>query len=547
MSFTGPMAGLTRAKLAEFAREKIRTSRVDNTVNGLKQEYAGQQDMTYGNGHSEYYKDGGTLSDNSMKSNRLYKAMGGELEPMSKESLEVKGRKHSSGGVKLPSMGVELEGGESLHKDFVFSKELGFADKHKPIAKAIGKLEKKPQTSIVKGTLARLKEREESLKSEQEQAKQAMGIDSDLDRMINGGKLKKMFGGGNTPVKVTRAEYDNLGSLKQNPAAYKAGIHDMIGYSPAVNPKGNLALQKQREYDTAVQKTNATYNMNRNLPTPTGNNVLQGTAINNTIAPTTFSNPKLNNFQDVKQSSADAITHFHNDPLDKSSVLQYKKTGGRLYTKMAGGGAAVGSALLNSGDYLDNVNNFFANLQRSKQTIPQEQLVNPIKPDLVNYTNQRNEVDRQVKAFNKGIDLSTSNSAIANSNKASGLASTIRMKNEVNSNESNTNNQLGNQAKYANAQIQGQNNTTTLNNQMRTLLAKDDIRRENSANVANFSSKLATQRYYRDAQKNADMQTKVDLAGADPKTLEYLNKNDPEFFKSLYNKKNGGRLYKRMK
>lgn len=92
----------------------------------------------------------------------------------------IEGPSHEEGGVKVPELGVELEGGETLDGDFVFSKELGFADKHKKIMKAI-KATEKDDSSVAKNTRKRLAEQEERLKAHQEMMKKEMGEENEID------------------------------------------------------------------------------------------------------------------------------------------------------------------------------------------------------------------------------------------------------------------------------------------------------------------------------------------------------------------------------
>jgi len=107
------------------------------------------------------------------------------LIPLSSNTAEVKGPSHENGGVQITPR-VEVEGGETLSNNYVFSEELGFAQKHKPIAKQIGKLEKRPQDKITQSTIDRLKQREESLKVEQENVKDILGLNSS-DKYTYGG------------------------------------------------------------------------------------------------------------------------------------------------------------------------------------------------------------------------------------------------------------------------------------------------------------------------------------------------------------------------
>ncbi len=107
--------------------------------------------------------------------NQVYAKFGGSLKRLSNDSLEINGNSHENGGVSL-GQGVEVEGGETMNKDFVFSEELGFAQKHKPIARAIGKLESKVPNNITNDTIKFLKEKEANLKTQQEELKQMLGI-----------------------------------------------------------------------------------------------------------------------------------------------------------------------------------------------------------------------------------------------------------------------------------------------------------------------------------------------------------------------------------
>lgn len=130
---------------------------------------ANNPELTTGNTGAEYFAAGGNLSKQYMK------ATGGSLKPLSSESVEVKGPSHEQGGVQLPEQNAEVEGEETIHNDFVFSDRLGFADAHRTIAKAIGKIEKKGVMTPERiNALERLEQRQESLKLSQEFFKQTM-------------------------------------------------------------------------------------------------------------------------------------------------------------------------------------------------------------------------------------------------------------------------------------------------------------------------------------------------------------------------------------
>lgn len=93
---------------------------------------------------------------------------GGRAKSLSSETAELVGRLHSKGGIDIPSMNAELEGGETVKGDYVFSSKLGFASAHKPIARAKGRIEGKPATRERINTLRRLSDRENSMVLAQE-------------------------------------------------------------------------------------------------------------------------------------------------------------------------------------------------------------------------------------------------------------------------------------------------------------------------------------------------------------------------------------------
>lgn len=134
----------------------------------------------------EYERSKGVLNNYSQgnNTNQIYAKYGGSIHKMlnggnlkslSTDNVEVEGPSHEEGGVAL-APGVEVEGGETINKNYVFSEELGYAKLHKPIARAIGKLEKKPESNLTRTSLERLRTREEALKVEQENTKAALGV-----------------------------------------------------------------------------------------------------------------------------------------------------------------------------------------------------------------------------------------------------------------------------------------------------------------------------------------------------------------------------------
>lgn len=97
-----------------------------------------------------------------------------QLTELASGAFEVNGPSHEKGGVQLGQNNVE--GGETISKGYVFSKELGFAQAHKPIAKRIGHLEERAPSPLRNKTLKSLKEREQELANTQEMVKQQLGL-----------------------------------------------------------------------------------------------------------------------------------------------------------------------------------------------------------------------------------------------------------------------------------------------------------------------------------------------------------------------------------
>lgn len=101
---------------------------------------------------------------------------GGSAKPLSSTAADLKGDSHKEGGIDIPELGAEVEGGETSSGNFIYSKKLGFADLHRPVAKAIGKIEDKPLTKERITTLRRLKGREQELANQQEAFKQSLNL-----------------------------------------------------------------------------------------------------------------------------------------------------------------------------------------------------------------------------------------------------------------------------------------------------------------------------------------------------------------------------------
>lgn len=125
-------------------------------------------------------KLGGPMGGNAFNPNRSplndLITSGGHAKKLSSNNAEIIGKSHAQGGVQVPGLNSEVEGGETTKDNFVFSKALGFAQAHKPIAVSKGKIEKKVQTKERVNSLQRLSKRENDLAATQEQFKKQLGI-----------------------------------------------------------------------------------------------------------------------------------------------------------------------------------------------------------------------------------------------------------------------------------------------------------------------------------------------------------------------------------
>lgn len=113
-------------------------------------------------------ENGGQLSSSIYSDYLRNQAEGGTLNQLNSNTVEVDGPSHEGGGVKLPELNTEVEGKETIAGDYVFSDKLGFARIHKPLARSIGKVEKKPMSPERINSLRRLNSRVDNLKQSQE-------------------------------------------------------------------------------------------------------------------------------------------------------------------------------------------------------------------------------------------------------------------------------------------------------------------------------------------------------------------------------------------
>jgi hypothetical protein len=168
----GGVSGLISGKQQEKAYETDEelAARAKNTMfmNNSAAVLRADPSKAYGNKISGYYALGGDLGKNFLASTPV---INGNLKPLSSKHTEVQGPAHEQGGVDLPNYGAEVEGQETTSGPRIFSHAMGFAKLHKPIARAVGKIEAKPATEERINALKRLQQREDDLYQLQEQIK----------------------------------------------------------------------------------------------------------------------------------------------------------------------------------------------------------------------------------------------------------------------------------------------------------------------------------------------------------------------------------------
>lgn len=390
-----------------------------------------------------------------------YMANGG-VANMSSTTAEFNGPSHTNGGIKEPVVngrklfGTEVEGKETISKspdgkDFIFSDRLGFAKQHKPLAKAMGKIEKKlklnPNDTLAKNTLSILKDREEELKIRQEQTKLNLGIANDLNNLAYGGNIKK----------TNKNWYDRnglahfpLGGTMFDPQAnidyYMSQRQPVLSPINSIQPQNNLGL-------------------NRNITVGAGAGDYTGIGTNN----------------------------FSTAPLSKSGIGIGQIANG--FNKLA--------------PYAGIVSNLVLNNQANKVKVPTEALPDYVKYNPVDYTASRLEADAQRRSLNNNLTNSISNSAVASALKAKNLATTIGAKNQINQSEANINTEGMNRFNLFNSDIQQRRNRIDVDNrdrqydkQMRFIQQK--------GNIANNASSIYQQQT-RDSRLYDLENRKIDL------------------------------------
>lgn len=399
---------------------------------------------TQGNSGARMFKFGGKAEELAEA-----KTIGGKFSKLSNDSLQVEGKTHAEGGVKVPSEGVELEDGETVKGDFVFSDKLGFADVHKKLARQIGKTEKLPDNDRKANTLARLEEQEKLLMKKQEETKAALGMENDKDNIMEkGGKLRKMFGGGRR-----RGVEDT---------AFKYGANQADG-----NPDDEVGIGDER----ANSYTN------------------------------TSSKPSLRTIEE-KDYSSPLLTN------PESGLGRTKSTSkfGKFASTTGGNLAELAPTIADSISGYSNAN------RRLNTPVEQISEIPKVKFGKVSADASLNDADRQRTALTKWSQNNLSDSNVVAANNASMLASTIAAKNAIQQDVNNKNVDIKNDEAVANQAIKEKNINNAFGNSRLKRLATDEAYQDMHDTTLNASRGFSQYTRDKKSDARGDKQSIIDAS-----------------------------------
>lgn len=438
---------------------------------------------------------------------------GGNVKQLSKTNVQFNGNSHENGGIKEPLVngvrldGTEVENNESMStsngQKFVFSDNLGFAQQHKPLARAMGKIEKylksNPNDSIRKRTLNSLKEREEQLKVKQEETKEALGLENNLGEMRMGGAIKRKDG----------VYIDREGVMK-----YPLKDGGMIKYGDGgVPPYENTPLGE------------SLFGQSKEMKVP----------YRSIVKPYGYENEV--NFSDP------LVKGVEKENLDTTSMVLPSSGGSKMNW-----GNVAGKII----PYAGVASNYMLNEKARKMTTPKEALPDYVKYKPVDYSASKIEADQQRRQLNKSLTQNVTNSAVAAALKAKNLGTTIGAKNMINQEETNVNTEGINRINLVNNQIQQRRNQIDVENRDRDYNKEQRYLTQKGEIANNFSDIYQQQgrdsKLYDLEDRKIDVLAKQDAA----RDVWYRNfledqKKQKESHKNGGLIKKSGKLYSKMK
>ncbi len=152
----------------DFAEFTDRSNQLQSDTMRSANQYASMQ---YG---SSYVKHGGPLGVRTTSS----KKVGGILKQLNSNTQQAEGNTHAQGGIYLDEYGAEIEDEETIYHSpegpYVFSdflqpnNKVTYAEQDSKLAKALGKLEKKPSDILTKTAMQMLeKQRMKNMKQQE--------------------------------------------------------------------------------------------------------------------------------------------------------------------------------------------------------------------------------------------------------------------------------------------------------------------------------------------------------------------------------------------
>lgn len=462
------------------------------------------------------------FKQNEPDSKLIMKKNGGTIEPLSSEDVKINGPSHAAGGVKFPSQGVELEGGETVNDNFVFSKKLGFAKPAEKIARALGKAEQRPDSPLNNTTVAALKRKTEGLKAQQESTKAALGIPNEFEQKDVGGPVKP---GSPSKLRIptTRIDFGNL----RTPGILSASDTDFLnknaGWLGAPNgtqalPGGGIVTNLMASSDKANGTSNAYYparNQARGKSIPTqphstfkfGGKMKQvkntGGAFTDNTGQQIYANGGL--YDDPEDLTGVTITGkrpikaispapvFPGTTLDTPATLPGINLTPDIPPGTTPQTSSNSNGKFNIGNTLTNIADkaapFLSNYINATQKLPLPPVPitnSEISPSLVDYSASRNEAVRATRSADSIARKNLNTGAAVVATKAANLAGQQRSIAQINEAENSTNAGIRNQTAAQNAQIRA-GNTVMQNNYNNELVSRtikgQQLKSQNFANI----------------------------------------------------------------
>lgn len=470
------------------------------------------------------------------KNNPPKKMAAGGIIPTSSGTSKVEGPSHANGGVKFPGAGVELEGGETMAGNFVFSKELGFAQIHDQIGKAMGRNEKKPLTVLNKNTQEALSRKEGFLKIFQEQVKKDKGIPNEIDgtadkmkqeqattnvQMKFGGKIRKMADGGDlqdetqypdepkpkkgiTVNEAYRQAYTayndyvkkggkgktvyNFMNVKRDPTTIiNGGRKQPDKGTPYLTPWGTNPLDPQAVTSPLPPMATPTVKPAATTPAsvPTSKGVARRKATISSTPAVATSMPQLPPLPTPGSVSDGYKSKIPVDLPKLATVPDVKiATGKNQSLDPEGKKSKIGEIIDGVAPFASNIANAFRRLPQP----PKPNLDTELTPDFINLDADRAENVRQRRGADKVAAANLTSGNNISAVRAANLSQQVRSANEINQTEQNANTGIANQFQQINSQIRRGNNQkldTQATQQVERQLKQQQLDSENIADVGN--------------------------------------------------------------